>query len=207
MSDILDKNCVVCKKDYNVNITKLASEEIIPKQEFEIINMKLAGFCSTECMKKWIPDNLKIDTKENRELVELIHKDLEELRKDTLVFDEDTTNMMTYVINRRLFSLFDENDRDYIVKLYYNSAKWHMIVSDSAIMYGLLYSKWNKSDKDLWLKSVNKYIESEMNLELFQKNNTEKDRKIIRSSIITHMCMFSAISLEGIFEKYNNNKK
>lgn len=187
------EECIVCgnnvpKVEGDIDVYKLEGEDL------EKTRMHIAGFCSVNCMKQWIPDTVKIDTKENNKLIRNIHTCLGKMRKAHFVFDEDTTQMMIPIFNRRIFSVFNEEDRDYLVHLYYKSAKWHIQLMSQTTLISLLYDKWSESDKELWLKSAEKFIQSEINREL-EDTKAPKDREIWKTTIIMHMSMFSSIPL------------
>ena len=100
-----------------------------------------------------------------------IRKILKKMRKQTIVFDEDTSRIIGWVFYKKLYSKFMGRNQYYLVHIYYKSAKWHLALCNAIEKLTELYEQWDSKDKELWMQNAQKYAKNEVIDEL---ENIEK---------------------------------
>lgn len=100
-----------------------------------------------------------------------IRKILKKMRKQLIVFDEDTSRIIAWVFHKKLYSKFMGRNQYYLVHIYYKSAKWHLAFCKAKEELTKLYEQWDSKDKELWMLNAQKYAKNEVIDEL---ENIEK---------------------------------
>lgn len=115
-----------------------------------------------------------------------IRKILKKMRKQTIVFDEDTSRIIGWVFYKKLYSKFMGRNQYYLVHIYYKSAKWHLALCNAIEKLTELYELWDSKDKDLWMQNAQKYLNNEVMDEL---KNFEKptDKNIVEIVVVEQM--------------------
>lgn len=103
--------------------------------------------------------------------IKRIRKILKKMRKQTIVFDEDTSRIIGWVFYKKLYSKFMGRNQYYLVHIYYKSAKWHLALCNAIEKLTELYEQWDSKDKELWMLNAQKYAKNEVIDEL---ENIEK---------------------------------
>ena len=118
--------------------------------------------------------------------IKKIRKILKKMRKQTIVFDEDTSRIVAWVFHKKLYSRFKGRNQYYIVHIYYKSAKWHLAFGKAKEELAKLYEQWDSKDKDLWMQNAQKYFNNEVMDEL---KNIEKstDKNIVEIVVVEQM--------------------
>lgn len=115
-----------------------------------------------------------------------IRKILRKMRKQTIVFDEDTSRIIGWVFYKKLYSKFMGRNQYYLVHIYYKSAKWHLAFCKAIEKLTELYEQWDSKDKELWMQNTQKYLNNEVMDEL---KNFEKptDKNIVEIVVVEQM--------------------
>ena len=115
-----------------------------------------------------------------------IRKILKKMRKQTIVFDEDTSRIIGWVFYKKLYSKFMGRNQYYLVHIYYKSAKWHLALCNAIEKLTELYEQWDSKDKELWMQNAQKYAKNEVIDEL---ENIEKptDKNIVEIVVVEQM--------------------
>ena len=108
------------------------------------------------------------------------------MRKQLIVFDEDTSRIIAWVFHKKFYSKFKGRNQYYLVHIYYKSAKWHLAFGKAKEELAKLYEQWDSKDKALWMQNAQNYLNNEVMDEI---ENLEKptDKNIVEIVVVEQM--------------------